>query len=363
MDKNKMARTEDKKKNKKPTIVIGNKKVGEGNPCFIIAEAGSNHNGRLEIAYKLVDAAVNAKADAVKFQTFRAEKLYVKDSGKADYLKSKEGIYEIIRKMEMPYDWIKKLADYCSKKDIIFLSSPFDEESADIMDKYVPAYKIASYEMTHIPLLKHIARKKKPMIMSVAMASLQEIEESITAIRKEGNEKIILLHCIASYPAPLEASNLRVIEVMMKKFDVPVGMSDHSEHPLYVPMTSVALGASVVEKHFTLDKNLPGPDHKYAVNPAGLKEMVACIRAVETVLGTAEKKVQESEKEIYSFARRAVHATADIKKGEKFNEKNIAVLRPGKIKPGIAPRYYETILGRKSKRDIKEGEGIQESYF
>ncbi len=344
-------------------INIGNKAIGGPNNCFIIAEAGSNHNGSLEMAYKLIDAAVNANADAVKFQTFRAEKLYVKNSGKADYLKSKETIFEMIRKMEMPYEWIKKLSDYCHKKSIVFLSSPFDEKSADRMNAYVPAYKIASYEMTHTLLLRHVARKGKPMIISTAMASFEEIAETIKVIKNEGNGKIILLHCIASYPAPLEATNLRVLELMRKKFGFPVGMSDHSQHPLYVPMSAVALGASVVEKHFTLNRNLPGPDHKFAIEPAQLKEMVAGIRAVETVLGKPEKTVQENEKELYTFARRAVHATSNIKKGEKFNDENVSVLRSGKVKAGVAPNFYDKIIGKKAKKNINEGEPIQKTDF
>jgi N-acetylneuraminate synthase len=340
-------------------VRIGSRAVGEGQPCFIIAEAGSNHNQKLSLAKKLVDTAVNAKADAVKFQVFVPEKIYVKDAGFADYLGNKKTIQQIFKDIMMPQDWLPKLAEYCKKKGIMFLSSAFDEDSVDIVDPYVAAHKIASYESTHFPLIRHIAKKGKPIIMSVGMASIDEIREVLNVIASTGNKNVIIMHCISKYPTPIEASNLRVIDTLRKEFGVPVGISDHTREPVINPIAVVARGGNAVEKHFTLSNKLPGPDHKFALEPDELAEMVSSIRKTESALGSPVKQVQQIEKELYSFARRRVHATKNILKGEIFTKQNIAVLRSGKSRPGMEPKYFDWVLGRRAAADIRESDGVR----
>ena len=242
-------------------IRIGKRWVGDGEACFIIAEAGSNHNGNLEQAKKLIEIAAEAGADAVKFQTFRASRLYPKNAGISNYLGVDRQIYDIIAEMEMPYDWIPELAEQCAQRGVEFISSPFDEESADTLEPFVPAYKIASYEMTHLPLVRHVANKMKPVIISTGASNLAEVAETVTAFRETGNEQLILMQCTASYPAPLDSVNLRAIQTMQREFDVPVGLSDHSLDPFLVPVVAVSLGACAIEKHFTFSNSLPGPDY------------------------------------------------------------------------------------------------------
>ncbi len=341
------------------TIKIGSKIIGKGKPTFIIAEAGSNHNGKLEHAKKLIDIATEAGADAVKFQVFRTEKLYPKNAGYADYLKTKKSIYQIIEEMEMPYDWIPKLYEYCKEKGIMFLASHFDEESADKLEEVgVDAYKIASYECTHVPLLKYTAKKGKPIIMSTGLASLGEIEESLDAIHAQRNSQVALMHCVAAYPAPIEHTNLKVIDSLKAVFDVPVGISDHTRDPLLVPLAATARGAHIIEKHFTLSNELEGPDHKFAVEPHELKAMVNGVRAVEKALGSPVKKITPVEEDLYKFARRRIHAKKTIKKGEVLSESNIAILRSGKQKPGLAPKFWDLLIGKVAAKDIGGGDGI-----
>lgn len=341
---------------------IGKRTVGEGEPCFVIAEAGSNHNGKLEQAKKLIDEAARAGADAVKFQLFKAEKLYVKTAGSADYLKDGKSIFQIIKDMELPEEWLGTLASYCDKRGVIFLSSVFDEESADLLDKYVPAHKIASYECNHVPLIRHVARKGKPVIISTGASTMEEIKDAVDAVRSEGG-KLALLQCTAKYPAPLTAVNVRVVQTLKEKFNVPTGFSDHSREPFIAPLAAVALGASIIEKHFTLDNSLPGPDHKFALEPHELKLFVEYIRGTEKALGTSEKFVIPEEKELYEFAKRSIHAIKDIRKGEKFTDENIAALRPGKAGRGLPPKYLEQIIGKKAKRDISVWKGIVAGDF
>ncbi|MBN2014541.1 MAG: N-acetylneuraminate synthase family protein [Candidatus Altiarchaeota archaeon] len=339
-------------------IRIGDRLIGDGEPCFIIAEAGSNHDGSLAQAKKLIDVAVKSKADAVKFQLFRSEKLYSKGAGNSDYLGTRKQIGEIIKGLEMPYNWIEKLAGYCEKKGVFFLVSVFDEESVDRLDEYVLAHKIASYEVSHIPLLKYVARKNKPMIISTGASTLSEVVESLDAVYSTGNRKVCLTQCTAKYPAPQSSMNLRVIVSMKRKFRIPVGLSDHSREPLVAPLAAVALGANILEKHFTLDNDLLGPDHRFSLEPHELADMVKKIRMVEEALGSGRKKVEDVERELYDFAKRRIHATKDIKRGEQLLSKNVAVLRSGKNRPGLEPKHIEKIWGKKAKRDIRAGEGI-----
>ena len=335
-------------------VKIGNKLIGDGEHCFIIAEAGSNHNGSLERAKKLIDVAVKAGADAVKFQIYQAENLYSKYTPEFSYLKG-QNIYELIKSIETPREWLKELARYCETKNIIFLATPFDFEAVDILDKYVPAFKIASFEITDLELLKYAAEKGKPMIISTGMANLGEIEEAISAIKSVGNEDIILLHCNSLYPTPVEVVNLRAMETMRTAFKVPVGFSDHTLG-IHTPIAAVAMGACVIEKHFTLDRTLPGPDHSFAIEPAELKEMVRCAREVEKAKGTGikEKSDLESE-EMYVKARRSIHAKVYIPKGTKITRDMLIIKRPDY---GIKPKFIDIVVGREAKRDIKEDEWI-----
>jgi len=348
-------------------IRIADRLIGYDEPSFIIAEAGANFRisedakKNFRHALKLIDAAVDAEADAVKFQLYRAEKLYVKKAGYADYIGQKKSIYEIIQDMEVPYDWIPKLKQYCDKKNIIFLCTPFDEESADELEKAnIQAYKIASYSISHLPLIKHIAKKGKPIILSTGAASIKDIEKAVSTIKKTGNEKISLMQCTAKYPAPLNTINLKVIPNLIKKFDVPVGLSDHSREPTIAPMGAVALGAKILEKHFTTDNNLPGPDHRFAILPDELKLLVRNIRKLEEALGEESKFVQSEEKELFKFCRRKIYAIRGIEPGETLNRNNIAILRSGKQKKGFDPKYFENILGKKASKNIKKGEPIDE---
>ena len=344
-------------------VKINERWVGDGEPCFIIAEAGSNHNGNLEQARRLIDVAAEAGADAVKFQLFRADKLYPTNAGRSDYLKQNKPIYDIIAEMEMPYDWLPILADHCREKDIIFMASAFDEESVDRLDPYVPVHKIASYEMTHIPLVRHIARKGKPVVISTGTANLEEVDETVEAFQQTGNNDLMLMQCTASYPAPVESLNLRAIVTMKESFGVPVGLSDHSLETLTGPMAAVALGANLVEKHFTLSNRLPGPDHSFAVEPEDLRRMVQMIRQVEAALGSGEKATQTVENELRGFARRSIFAISDIGEGETFTAENAAVLRCGELARGLEPKEYGNILGRVARRSIRQGSAVQAGDF
>jgi N-acetylneuraminate synthase len=341
-------------------VWLGNRAIGEGEPCFIIAEAGSNHNGSLDQAFRLIDVAANARVDAVKFQLFRASRLYPKNAGLSSYLKQDKPIYEVIRELEMPYDWLPKLSAHCKSKNIRFLASVFDEESADQLNPYVESFKIASYEMTHVDLIRHVAEKGKPVIISTGTANLDELAETVREFIKTGNDGLILMHCTAAYPAPIDSLNVRAIATMKSKFGVPVGLSDHSRDPVIGPLLALGVGAALIEKHFTLSNSLPGPDHKYALEPGELQLMVKSIRDAEKALGTGEKVSQEVETELREFARRSVFAIRNISTGEMFNGENTAVLRSGLHSKGLPPKAYPSILGRRAKRNIAAESTIQQ---
>ena len=335
-------------------IRIGDKIVGHDEPCFIIAEAGSNHNGNLEQAKKLIDAAVEAGANAIKFQIFKAENLYSKYTPEFSYLKG-QNVYELIKDIETPREWLKELAGYCEDRNIIFLATPFDFEAVDLMDKYVPAFKIASFEIVDLELLQYAARKGKPMIVSTGMANLGEIDDAINAIKSVGNEDIVLLHCNSLYPTPVEVVNLRALETMKNAFKVPVGFSDHTLG-IHIPLAAVAMGACLIEKHFTLSREMKGPDHSFAIEPDELKEMVRCIREVEKAKGTGIKEKSELEaEEIYVKARRSIHAKINIPTGTKITRDMLIIKRPSY---GIKPKFIDIAIGREAKKDIKEDEWI-----
>lgn len=336
------------------SIKINNKFIGENNPCYIIAEAGSNHNGSLKQAKKLIDVAVEAKADAVKFQLYKAETLYSKYTPEFSYLKGKNP-YELIKSIETPREWIKELVDHCKKNNIDFLASAFDFEAVDLLNKYVSAFKTASVEIVDLELIKYTAEKGKPMIISTGMANLGEIEDVINAIKSIGIEKIILLHCNSLYPTPTEIVNLKAMETMKNAFKIPIGFSDHTLG-IHIPIAAVAMGACVIEKHFTLDRTLPGPDHSFAIEPDELKEMVRFIRDVENAQGEGIKEKSELEsEEMYIKARRSIHAKVDIPKGVKITRGMLIIKRPGY---GIKPKFIDLVMGRETKKDIKEDEWI-----
>jgi sialic acid synthase SpsE len=342
-----------------PTITIGGQTIGGGHPCFVVAEAGSNHNGSLEQAVRLIEVAADAGADAVKFQLFRASRMYPRSAGTSDYLKSETPIYEIIAAMEMPYEWLPALVEHCARRRIMFLATPFDEESVDRLDPWVAAFKIASYEMTHLPFVRHVAAKGKPMIVSTGTASLREVAVTVDACRETGNTALALLQCTAAYPAPLDSINVRAMATLAEQFHVPVGLSDHSRDPVVAPVAAVACGAAIVEKHFTLSNDLPGPDHRFALEPAELGLMVDKIRAAEQVLGTGDKLMAPIESELHAFARRSVFAIRRIAAGETFSRENIAVLRCGKRPAGLPPAEFPTVLGRRAPHDIMADSSIR----
>ena len=341
------------------TFDIDGRPVGPGEPTFVIAEAGSNHNGDLETAKELIDVAVEAGADAVKFQTFRAEDMYVEDSGEVEYLDDDRSIYDIIESMEMPHEWIPTLHDYCDEQDIFFLSTPFDERSAEMLSEYVPAWKIASYTSSHHPFLRTLAASDKPLIMSTGAHELEEVRESVEVLEDAGASGLALLQCVAAYPTPLEDINVKVVETLADEFGVPAGLSDHTLDPVTAPAAAVALGANVVEKHFTLDKSMEGPDHQFALEPDQLREMVTAIRDTESAIGTGDKSVLDVESELHDKARRAVHTVEDIAAGEELTAENVKVLRPGEQDAGLHPKFYDEILGATAARDIQRSAGLQ----
>ncbi|OPX92791.1 MAG: Spore coat polysaccharide biosynthesis protein SpsE [Pelotomaculum sp. PtaB.Bin104] len=348
--------------------ITNNTTINSASNVFIIAEAGSNwrcgaYKRDLQMAKALIDVAVEAGSDAVKFQTFRAETVYVPNAGESDYLSNagiKESITDIFRDLSMPYDMIPELAGYCQENGIQFMSTPFSVADAKAVDPYVNIHKIASYEITHMRLLEFIARTGKPLILSSGGATIEDIEWAVNHFYKNGGKNISIMQCTAKYPAPLSSLNLKAIPLLIERLNVPVGLSDHSREPLIGPVAAVALGATIIEKHFTLHNNLPGPDHSFAVTPGELKQMVKAIRQTEQSLGSGVKKVLEEEQELNNFAQRSIQAIKDIKKGEILSENiNIDILRPGKQKSGLHPKYLPDIEGKTASREILAGEGIQ----
>jgi N,N'-diacetyllegionaminate synthase len=337
-------------------LAIGKHKVGEGQPCFLIAEAGVNHNGRLDLALKLVDAAADAGADAVKFQTFQADELVTADAPKAEYQAANTGTagsqLEMLRKLELQPGWHKEIQARCRKRGLIFLSTPFDEKSADLLDELkVPAFKVSSGDLTNLPFLKHLAQKRRPMILSTGMATSDEIHAALGAVREVGHTQVALLHCVTRYPADPSEMNLRVMSTMAHEFQVPIGLSDHTLG-IEVSLAAVALGARVIEKHFTLDRTLPGPDHKASIEPAELAALVRGVRNVEAALGTGDKKPSGYELEIAKVARKSLVAACDIPAGTPVKREMIAIKRPG---TGLAPGWLEKVVGRAARRSIRAG--------
>ena len=335
-------------------IRISKKIAGEAYPSFIIAEAGVNHNGRLELAKKLIDAAKSAGVDAVKFQTYKTEALVSAYAPKAEYQKRKnieKTQFEMLKSLELSESQFLHLFNYCKRKKIVFLSTPFDSESAGFLYRLgVPAFKIGSGDLNNIPLLVQISKYKKPIILSTGMSTLQEVKEAVEVVYSAGNKKLILLHCTSNYPTKINDVNLRAMHTLENKFNVPVGYSDHTEGIL-IPVIAVAMGACIIEKHFTLDRNLPGPDHRTSLEPDELRVMVRAIRDTEKALGSRIKNPTKEEEEIKKAARKSVVALVDISKDTPITKEMLILKRPG---TGLAPKYLNKIIGEKPKKDIKK---------
>jgi len=345
----------------------------KNNEVYVIAEAGSNwHIGddyetNRKTAFGLIDVAKESGANAVKFQVYRPETIYVKNAGQSDYLSAagiKRDMQDIFSESAMPYEWIRELAKHCQSAEIDFMASAFSPESFDQINAYVNSHKIASYEIGHIHLLEKAAKSGKPLFLSTGGATEEEIKWAVEFYKKHGGKELTLLQCTAQYPAEVQSINLNVIPWMKHRFKVPVGLSDHSRHPTVAPVAAVALGACAVEKHFTLDNNLPGPDHAFALTPPELLEMIHAIRRTEAMLGCGIKMIQEEERELRAFARRGIQAIAEIESGDVLKEGvNIAILRPGKRTQGIHPKHIYELEGKKAKRTIPLGDGVQIDDF
>jgi pseudaminic acid synthase len=330
-------------------------------PTFIVAELSANHNNNFNLAVKTIEAMAKSGADAVKIQTYTANSLALEVDNKY-FGPIKGGLwngwkrYDLYKKAAMPWKWQPKLKKIAEKLGLIFFSSPFDFAAVDFLEKMnVSIYKVASPEITDIPLIKYIASKKKDIIISTGMADLEDIKLAITTCKKEKNNKLFILKCTSQYPASIEMANLKTIPDMQKKFKFPIGVSDHTIGNI-VPMVAVSLGAKIVEKHFILDRKLGGLDSTFSMEPNEFKQMVDKIRLVEKTLGKVSYDVSIKDKQ----RRRSLFVVEDIKKGEQFSKENIRSVRPGF---GLHPKYYNQIIGKKTKRDIKKGTPINKNLF
>jgi len=337
-----------------PKVRIGDRWVGGDEPCFVIAEAGANHNRDFSLAKELIDVAAEARADAVKFQTYSAETLYSKKTPRFSYLEgvTSKNTWDLIKEIELPREWQGELAPYAAKRGILFLSTPFDHKAVDELAALdVPAYKIASFEIVDLPLIAYAAAKGRPLILSTGLASYEDITDALAACASAGNRDVVLLQCTSLYPAPPARMNLRAMATLRHAFAVPTGLSDHSLG-IHVAVAAAALGACVIEKHFTLNRSLPGPDHPFAIEPGELKEMVRQIREVESALGDGLKLgPAPEEQEMYQKARRSLIAARAIPKGTVIERSMIVIKRPGY---GIRPKLIDLLVGRVAKVDIEE---------
>lgn len=346
---------------KKNTIKINKRFVGKGFPVYIIAEMSANHHQNFEEAEEILRAAAEAGADAVKIQTYTADTMTIDCSNRYFRIGSGtvwegKGLYELYKEAYTPWEWQPGLKKTAEKLGIDFFSTPFDESSVDFLEKMkVPVYKIASFELTDIPLLRKVARTGKPVIMSTGMSTISEIEEALSTLKKYGTGGTALLKCTSAYPAASEEMNLNTIPDMSRRFKLPAGLSDHSLEPA-IPVTAVGLGACIIEKHFTLSRKVPGPDVTFSLEPDEFREMVRSIRIAEKALGKVNYRPSAAEKHSRVF-RRSIFAVEDIKKGEKFTKKNIRVIRPSY---GLHPRSYDTVLGKKALCAISRGTPLKE---
>lgn len=328
---------------------------------FVIAEAGVNHNGSIELAKKLIDVAADSGADAVKFQTFKAINSVSKSAQKADYQKQttdvEESQFEMIKKLELDVDTHKKLISYCKEKGILFLSTPFDHESIDLLSELgLDVFKIPSGEITNLPYLRHIGELNKEIILSTGMANLGEVEAAVDVLIQAGSNRknITILHANTEYPTPMQDVNLKAMLVLGQAFNVAYGYSDHT-NGIEVPIAAVAMGASVIEKHFTLDKNMEGPDHKASLEPDELVSMIKAMRNIELALGSSIKQPSPSESKNRAIVRKSLFAKENINKGDIFTEQNLTIKRPG---TGINPMRWDEVLGTKATKNYQEDDMI-----
>ncbi len=340
------------------TIKIDNKRIGGDNKTFIIAEAGINHNGDINIAKELISAAVESNADAVKFQIFDTE-LFYSDKHKG-FSQTGKGIIKLLKSLEFSDDNWFELKEYADKKDILFFASVFDDKSFNLSLKLnLPIYKIASGDITYLPFIKKIAKTKKPVILSTGMSDIKDISNAIKIIESAGNRKISVLQCVSLYPAPYDLMNLKTIKTLYDTFGYPTGLSDHTEG-YYISLAAVSMGAKIIEKHFTIDKNMKGPDHKLSLSPDEFKSMVKQIRDIEKAIGDGIKKgAVGDEKKSLPLARRGLYALKSIKKGDILTLENTIFKRPALNY--IKPEDFETIKNMKIQNSKKKGEGIKYS--
>jgi N,N'-diacetyllegionaminate synthase len=341
-----------------PEIEIAGRKVGDGHPCLVIAEAGVNHNGDLELARELVKLAAASGADAIKFQTFTADRLATASAPKAAYQAARtergESAQAMLKRLELDAAAHRQLLDDCRREGIMFLSSAFDELSADLLEELgVEAYKIPSGEITNLPYLRHIASKGKPLIVSTGMSDMDEVATAFDAVH---NVPVVLLHCVSLYPSPAEGTNLRAMQTMRERFKVPAGYSDHTVGS-DISLAAIALGASVLEKHFTTDRNLPGPDHAASLEPGELTSLIQSIRHVEAALGDGVKKPLPAEAETAAVARKSIVATVDIDEGTVITPEMVAIKRPG---TGLLPARIDWVVGRRARKAIASGSVVTE---
>jgi len=331
---------------------------------YVVGEAGSNWRlgtpkRDLQMAKTLIEIAKDAGCDAVKFQTFKADTVYAPNAGFCDYLHADADIHEIFEDLTMPYEMLQELHKICQECAIDFMSTPFSIEDFAHVDPFVLRHKIASYELSHIRLLEKAAQSQKPVYLSTGACTLEDVAWAVSTYKKFGGKALTLLQCSAQYPAEDSQMNLKALLTLKQYFGLPVGLSDHSRHPTSAPVSAASLGATYIEKHFTLDRRLVGPDHSFAIEPDELKEMVRAIRHTEEMLGTGIKEVLDGEKELFLFAKRRIQATKEIARGDLLQENdNIAILRPGRQKGGCHPKFLEVIEGKRATRAIHAGEGI-----
>ena len=343
---------------------IDTKKIGENHPCFIIAELSANHLHNLDIALQTVEAAANAGVDAFKIQTLTADTMTIDCDN--EYFTINKGtlwdgrtLYDLYSETPLPYEWHQPIIDKCIELGLIWFSTPYDKTATDFLETLnPPAYKIASFEITDIPLIQYVASKGKPIIISTGIATKEEIDDAVSACKKSGNDQIALLKCTSAYPAPYDEINLRMIEEYKNEYGVISGLSDHTLGT-EVPVASVALGASIIEKHMILDRNLGGPDAAFSLEPHEFKTLVQQVRNVEKAVGTVTYELTDKVKANRMFSR-SLFVVKDIKKGEAFSENSVRSIRPG---DGLPPKHYNGVIGKLATTDIERGTPLNENHI
>ncbi|MBN2067471.1 MAG: N-acetylneuraminate synthase family protein [Candidatus Diapherotrites archaeon] len=370
-------------------VKIGNRPIGPGNPCFAISEVGINYEKDMKLSKRMIDMSARAGFDSVKFQVFSAKGMYTKNAGSYELEGKKIDIYREMDRVSMPFEWLSELKSYSEKKGLVFFASASCRDSADALDEIgVEVHKLTSYEITNVPLLRHVAKKGKPVILSTGGAFMEEVREAVETIRKAGNEQIILMQCVAKYPAPLAATNLLAMKAMEEEFSVPVGFSDNGSGFMnedierfgerawiLAPLGAVSMGACILEKHTTLDRTLPGNDQRYSIEEKEQAEMINGIRQIEKrilkgekvewpdslLLGSGIKKPHESEKYVRDFCFKRLFTAKKIGKGQAFTEGNVKIVRPGKCRQGLAPKEFDRIVGRaRASKNLEEDMPITE---